>query len=402
MIFIKILHILAQLPAFTGSGIYFTKVITEMKKIGIEQAALFGASPDFRWDVIPNTYRVEFEKELNFPVVGMSDIMPYRSTKYGDLTLNQFHYWKKVFHKKLQLAIEEFQPDAILTSHTWILSSMVVREFQGPVYAFCHNTDLRQRQINPHFESELKDLKDVIAVFTSGESEHYELMHYFGIAEEKLIPLGGAYDPEIFYPEKRDPNPKVRYIYPGKLSDSKGTRELIEAFSLLEKEDPNIELLLIGELLGEEGEWIEEKIAGNDRIFLIPPVPQSELGEYFRKSDIFILPSYYEGMPLSPIEALACGNAVIMTNNENLKSLVGEGIVKCGWIDFLEMPKLKGIDQIHPDARKEFIHLLKVSMKSQQRWKDETQSPEIRKEIELHSWSGLVERILQEIKKTLI
>ena len=114
---------------------------------------------------------------------------------------------------------------------------------------------------------------------------------------------------------------------------------------------------------------------------------------------MFILPSYFEGMPLSPIEALACGISVIMTNNENLRDLVGEWIVNCGWIDFLEMPKLSGVDQIAEESKEDFILRLKESMIRQRRWKDEKQSDTIRKEIESHSWTGLVRRVLEIVKK---
>ena len=36
----RILHVLAQLPIKTGSGVYFTKVIDGLKKINLEQAAI--------------------------------------------------------------------------------------------------------------------------------------------------------------------------------------------------------------------------------------------------------------------------------------------------------------------------------------------------------------------------
>ena len=68
----RILHVIAQLPALTGSGVYFTKVITEMKKLPVTQAALYGSYPGFEWDVLEDVYPVRFEEELNFPIVGMS------------------------------------------------------------------------------------------------------------------------------------------------------------------------------------------------------------------------------------------------------------------------------------------------------------------------------------------
>lgn len=160
-----------------------------------------------------------------------------------------------------------------------------------------------------------------------------------------------------------------------------------------------MELTLIGEPMGDNADRILEKIRQSENIHLYPLVTQKELGDLLREHDVFLLPSYFEGMPLSPIEALACGISVIMTDNENLRDLVGEWIVNCGWIDFLEMPKLSGIDRIHEEAKEDFILRLKESMIRQRKWKDEIQSETIRKEIESHSWKGLVERILKIVEE---
>ena len=390
----KILHVIAQLPAATGSGVYFSKVISEYKARNIDQAAIFGQPKGYRWKLIPKTYPVTFGLDLDFPIVGMSDVMPYESTRYRDLTKEQVDQWKGVFRKRLEQAIHEFQPDVILTHHTWLLSALVVEIFDGPVYGFCHNTDLRQRKINPHFATDLAPLQKIDGVFTSGKSEHYELIYDFGIVEKKLHPLGGAYDSEIFHSKGRVESDKIRYTYAGKLCDTKGTLELIDAFIALK--DKNTELNLIGKAIGDMEERIYDRIKGHKNISLLPPVTQKELGDHFRRQDIFILPSYYEGMPLSPIEALACGCSVIMTENDNLKDLVGNSILDCGWIDFLDMPRLRGIDEIHPEAREDFIQVLKESMKKQQQWKNVLPGEEVRREIESHSWTGLVNQI-QEI-----
>jgi hypothetical protein len=43
-------------------------------------------------------YPVKFEsEELPFPVVGMSNVMPYKSTRYMDLTSDMLKAWKKSF-----------------------------------------------------------------------------------------------------------------------------------------------------------------------------------------------------------------------------------------------------------------------------------------------------------------
>ena len=47
-------------------------------------------------------YEVEFEgKDLDFPIVGMSDIMPYNNTLYRDMTEEMINDWQNAFREKL-------------------------------------------------------------------------------------------------------------------------------------------------------------------------------------------------------------------------------------------------------------------------------------------------------------
>ena len=51
-------------------------------------------------------YPVIFETEnLPFPIVGMSDVMPYKSTKYSDMSEDMFLKWEKAFKQNIILAI---------------------------------------------------------------------------------------------------------------------------------------------------------------------------------------------------------------------------------------------------------------------------------------------------------
>ncbi|OLS02753.1 hypothetical protein [Tissierella creatinophila] len=82
----KILHVLAQLPSRTGSGVYFSNMIEGFKKYKHEQKAIFGTQDKYQWNVLENKdqYTINFKsEELPFPIVGMSDVMPYESTIYS-------------------------------------------------------------------------------------------------------------------------------------------------------------------------------------------------------------------------------------------------------------------------------------------------------------------------------
>ena len=72
-----------------------------------DQIESFGFCEDIK------LFPVRFETEkLPFPVVGMSDVMPYQSTRYQDMTDEMLKQWKSAFQKQIDKAINEFQPDS--------------------------------------------------------------------------------------------------------------------------------------------------------------------------------------------------------------------------------------------------------------------------------------------------
>ena len=59
----RILHIQAQLPSKTGSGVYFTDIIKGLEDRA-QQACLYGYYSDSEWDILPKSkqYQVVFMK----------------------------------------------------------------------------------------------------------------------------------------------------------------------------------------------------------------------------------------------------------------------------------------------------------------------------------------------------
>lgn len=85
----KILSITAQKPHSTGSGVYLTELVKQWSRQGHAQAVAAGVYPSDAVNFPPDTafYPVYFDTpELPFPIAGMSDEMPYPSTRYRDLT----------------------------------------------------------------------------------------------------------------------------------------------------------------------------------------------------------------------------------------------------------------------------------------------------------------------------
>ena len=148
----RLLSITAQKPDSTGSGVYLTELVKGFQRLNIEQAVVAGISRDGTV-CLPEgvqVFPVCFETgDLPFPVVGMSDEMPYKSTRYSDMTQQMTRQFKTAFAKRIQEAVREFMPDIILCHHLYFLAAMVREMFPDiPVYGISHGSDLRQIKKN--------------------------------------------------------------------------------------------------------------------------------------------------------------------------------------------------------------------------------------------------------------
>ena len=110
----RILSVSAQRPDSTGSGVYLTERVRGFAALGCEQAVLAGVGPE---DVSPFPADVAFfpvryaSAALPFPICGMSDEMPYRSTRYCDMTEEMTAQFRAAFSAALRDAVDQIYRD---------------------------------------------------------------------------------------------------------------------------------------------------------------------------------------------------------------------------------------------------------------------------------------------------
>ena len=127
----RILSVTAQKPCSTGSGVYLTEVVKALAKEGHTQNVLAGIARGEQMDMPDGvkTYPVYFESEgLPYPVVGMSDEMPYISTKYKDMTEEMTVQFRNAFLAVLDEVIEREDPELILCHHLYYLTALSGKE----------------------------------------------------------------------------------------------------------------------------------------------------------------------------------------------------------------------------------------------------------------------------------
>lgn len=395
----RVLHVLAQLPAKTGSGVYFTNVIEGLESFNHEQVAVYATTPEYNFNILDKVYKVEFEgKDLDFPIVGMSDIMPYNNTLYKDMTEEMVDSWQIAFREKLLKAKEDFNPDVVITHHLWILSSIVCEIFNDKkIIGVCHNTDIRQAEKNPVMKEKyvlnLGKLDKVLAL-SSGQID--EISKEFNYPKENIINLGAGYNEKVFFPLKEYPKKdKVEIVYAGKFDESKGFFELIKAFRILETKVDNIEIDLIGNLKEQDRQRIENLVGDSKNINIFNAMDQVHLGELMREKDIFILPSYFEGLGLIAVEALGSGLRVVATEIEGLIEFLGDKINNSEIIEYIAMPTIYDTDKAVEEEKPAFVERIVNALELMiERTRKQREIPkELMEEIKRHSWKSKIELI---------
>lgn len=400
----KILHALAQRPGRTGSGVFLQQLFKAGHEKGYEQAVMAGVpfndqEPDIDNLNINNYYPVLFETEnLPYFVAGMSDIMPYSSTKYSDIDKKMFVQYEKEFKKVITKTIEEFQPDIVICNHIWLLATFLKDLYPNlKTLVLCHGTDLRQLERAHQFVDLVKEKIpkcDYLCALNSVQAK--EIRKLYNLKEEQVITSGSGYNPEMFFPIKRAKNKKVNITYIGKICKAKGVSHLINAIDTT-KNINQIELNLIGNGNAQESDNIIKSIETKKAtINYLGAIPQSQLEQILRTTDIFILPSFFEGLPLVVIEALASGAKVIVTDLPGLDDFLGNSFKELDAIRYIDMPKLKNIDTPYESEIPNFEKAIasKIDEVSDEIINDkEYKINEVTQLLQDKTWTGLLNRL---------
>ena len=106
---------------------------------------------------------------------------------------------------------------------------------------------------------------------------------------------------------------KVRVLHIGRFADQKNHKGLVDAFKIFHSNRPNSVLNLIGD--GENFDEIIKYVEDNQlKDFVLFLGKKADVYKYINEADIFILPSIYEGVPITLIEAMGTGVPIIATN----------------------------------------------------------------------------------------
>ena len=147
-------------------------------------------------------------------------------------------------------------------------------------------------------------------------------LDFFGaiIGKERITVLPNA----IHIPEPREKQYGVhKILYMGRLCEAKGIGELLAVIPALKARYPDVCLYLAG--IWEDAELKAQAEALKDYVIDLGWVGGTQKQQYLEECDIFILPSYFEGQPVSVLEAMANACGIVTTKTGSIPDMIIEG-----------------------------------------------------------------------------
>lgn len=171
-------------------------------------------------------------------------------------------------------------------------------------------------------------LLDTIIFLNPDDPE--DLLSDYGIQVNKVEILGGIgvnLNQYVYQPPKVNQN-NIRFLFIGRLLREKGIFEYVNAAKIIKAKYPDVDFTVLGTIdtsnLGALTQLELSELISTGVINCPGHVDNVE--EWITKSDVFVLPSYREGVPRSSQEAMAIGRAIITTDVPGCRETVIDGV----------------------------------------------------------------------------
>jgi len=175
-------------------------------------------------------------------------------------------------------------------------------------------------------------LKKAKIIITISKNTKNDVIKFFDVNPQKIKVVYNGINHEVFYPRK---NSKTYILHRYKISDyilavgssypHKNIHRLIEAFIKFQKMYPHITLAITGYPTPYQKELIKKYNLEN--VKFLGYIPLGDMPYLYSVAKCLVYPSLYEGFGLPPLEAMACGCPVAVSNSSSLPEVCGNAAI---------------------------------------------------------------------------
>lgn len=302
--------------------------------------------------IVPVAYfprRLRFNSKwsfyADFPEKDKVDSVPVFYPRYIRIPGKWFHgfscfsqYWG--LRKTVSAIIKDFNPH-IIHAHAATIAGyvgfMLSRKYNLPLICTLHGSDI---YVYPHYDllsmnitkKLISEADQLVSVSNALKTEANNIAK----PKKEIRVIYNGCDSTTFVCNKEarkhirtefgiSEHDKV-LVFIGRIEENKGVFELLESFKRLHLLHPDLHLMLVGHCPGSNPlDMILPSSKLSERIHVVGKQPHGEISYYLSSADIFILPSYSEGLPMVVLEAMACSLPVIATRVGGIPEAVEEG-----------------------------------------------------------------------------
>lgn len=395
----RLLHILSQRPGRSGSGVFLGAMVREAgKRSHCEQHAIVGGPPGTTAAELPplrddQLSVIEFPSaDAPFPVPGNSDVMPYPTTVFSTMTETQVSQYLRAARRVMERVRDTFRPDVVHAHHLWMMTALARDVFADiPVIATSHNAELRQLVKAPHLAKHvIPGVRALDAVCVLTPQSVTDTIDAFSVDPNHIVITGAGFNAQIFNYQPTTNHQSPIFTFVGRLSTPKGVPFLLEAMRSVDAR-----LILAGASgSGADGAHIDNLVRNaNIDVQHTGALEQREIAKLLHQSNAFVLPSLFEGLPLTMLEALACGTPAIVSGLPTIASWVPREWIDDGAVTLI--PPLQTTDADVPVASDvpRFTHDLAAALRRaiEHPLSDDARA-KLARRLEPHSWSAVFER----------
>ena len=157
--------------------------------------------------------------------------------------------------------------------------------------------------------------------FLNNDDKQYFEKYLVSPKKTKRI-FGIGIDLEKFFPVEHSKG-NLMFLFVGRLLVDKGIKEFIEAAKIVSAKYSQARFVIVGGADENPASLSSEEIAEYAKTTAIKFVGiQADVRPYLMECSALVLPSYREGMPVSPMEAMASSRAVILTDVPGCRELI--------------------------------------------------------------------------------
>lgn len=282
---------------------------------------------------------------------------------------------------KIWNMVRKEKPDMVFSSMLYLnVRLIIVAKLCGVKVIVRNNIDLSRTTQKINIPLVRLTYKWADKVIAQQEEMHDEIIAYTGLPTEKVITMHNPIDVDYINECLKAENPfpqeahsQYKYIWVARFSHQKGQDLIVRAFEIVHRDKPNAHLYLLGRYEKEDNFFISIRdfVESHELQEFVHFVGfDSNPYRWIQYADCYVMPSRFEGLPNSLIDAMYLGKPVVATRCiPVIDRIVKDGyngiVVESEDVDALSVGMrkaslLKDFEMTyHPARKEEFVTLFK-------------------------------------------